>query len=81
MFEKVGMSVRLLAFLCDVQRAVTCTRSFLAERIGESPADMGWESQAACSSLPAALRTMLRHPGYSAVLHCHDHLHGLRCNS
>lgn len=77
-FEEAGLRVRLLAFLCDVQRAVTCTRFFLAERIGGSPADMGWESQACALAPMAALRGMLTHPGDQAVLNAYCAMLGPR---
>lgn len=67
-FEEAGLRVQLVAFLCDVKRAVTCTRFFLAERIGGSPADMTWESQATVLAPVAALRGMLTHPGDQVVL-------------
>ncbi|HZF86380.1 MAG TPA: NUDIX domain-containing protein [Burkholderiaceae bacterium] len=77
-FEEVGLRVRLLDFVCDVQRAVTCTRYFLAARIGGSPADMGWESQACVLAPMAALRGMLTHPGDQAVLDAYDAIRGPR---
>lgn len=79
-FEEAGLRVRLLAFLCDVQRAVTCTRYFLAARIGGSPADMGWESQACALAPMAALRGMLTHPGDQAVLDAYDAIRGPLCH-
>ncbi len=44
-YEESGLHVRLLRHLIDVRRSTTYTRYYLAERIGGSPADMGWESQ------------------------------------
>jgi len=44
-YEESGLRVRLLRHLVDVRRSQTFTRYYLAERIGGSPADMGWESQ------------------------------------
>lgn len=44
-YEESGLRVRLLRHLVDVRRSQTYTRYYLAERIGGSPADMGWESQ------------------------------------
>jgi ADP-ribose pyrophosphatase YjhB (NUDIX family) len=44
-YEESGLQVRLLRHLVDVKRSQTYTRYYLAERIGGSPADMGWESQ------------------------------------
>jgi len=45
-FEESGLRVRLIQHLIDVRRSTSYTRYYLAERIGGSPADMGWESQA-----------------------------------
>ena len=67
-FEESGLRVRLLSFLCDVTRKVTHTRFFLAERVGGSPADLTWESQAVILAPLAVLRVMLTHPGDKAVL-------------
>ena len=44
-YEESGLRVRLLRHLVDVRRSQTYTRYYLAERVGGSPADMGWESQ------------------------------------
>lgn len=44
--EESGLRVRLIRHLVNVRRSQTHTRYYLAERIGGSPADMGWESQA-----------------------------------
>lgn len=44
-YEESGLKVRLVRHLIDVHRTTTYTRYYLAERIGGSPADMGWESQ------------------------------------
>lgn len=45
-FEESGLRVRLTAHLADVRRSTSCTRYYLARRVGGHPADMGWESQA-----------------------------------
>lgn len=44
-FEESGLQIKLIRFLCDVERDTTTTRYYLAQRIGGNPADMGWESQ------------------------------------
>ena len=67
-FEESGLRVRLIAFLCDVTRKETFTRFFLAERVGGSPAQAGWETQAVVLVPVASLRLMLTHPGDQAVL-------------
>lgn len=45
-FEEAGLQVQLLAFLTDSLRTLTCTRYYIARRIGGTPAAMGWETQA-----------------------------------
>lgn len=45
-FEETGLQVQLTGFLVDVPRSSSYTRYFLGQRIGGTPADMGWESQA-----------------------------------
>lgn len=44
--EESGLQVELIGFLVDSERSTTTTRYYLARRVGGSPADMGWESQA-----------------------------------
>lgn len=44
--EESGLRVELIGFLADSERSTTTTRYYLARRLGGSPADMGWESQA-----------------------------------
>ena len=73
-FEESGLRVRLVAFLCDVTRKETFTRFFLAERVGGSPADLTWESQAAILAPLSSLRSMLTHPGDQAVLDAYEAL-------
>ena len=67
-FEEAGLRIRLTGFLCDMQRKETYTRFFLAERVGGSPATMGWESQAAVLAPVFSLRAMLTHLGDELVL-------------
>lgn len=45
-FEESGLQVELTGFLCDSVRSTSVTRYYMALRIGGSPANMGWESQA-----------------------------------
>lgn len=45
-WEESGLQVALTGFLADVPRSTSWTRYYLARRIGGTPADMGWESQA-----------------------------------
>jgi 8-oxo-dGTP pyrophosphatase MutT (NUDIX family) len=45
-FEETGLRVELTGFFADSDRSTSFTRYYFARRIGGSPADMGWESQA-----------------------------------
>src|SRR5690606_2309433 len=45
-FEETGLQVQLQRHLIDVPRSLSYTRYYVAQRVGGSPADMGWESQA-----------------------------------
>jgi ADP-ribose pyrophosphatase YjhB (NUDIX family) len=45
--EESGLQVRITALLGDFTRTTSVCRLYLGERIGGSPASMGWESQAA----------------------------------
>ncbi|CAM5320053.1 NUDIX hydrolase [Eoetvoesiella caeni] len=45
-FEETGLQIEITGLLGDFQRTTTTTRLYLARRIGGTPTDMGWESQA-----------------------------------
>lgn len=45
-WEEAGLQVRITGYLADCRRSVSYTRYYLAERVGGTPAAMGWESQA-----------------------------------
>lgn len=45
-YEESGLRVELTGYLCDAKRSTTITRYYTARRLGGTPADMGWESQA-----------------------------------
>lgn len=45
-YEESGLATALFAFIGDFARTQTFTRFYLARRIGGTPSDMGWESQA-----------------------------------
>lgn len=45
-FEESGLKVKIEGFLIDTLRTQTFTRYYIGRRIGGTPADMGWESQA-----------------------------------
>lgn len=67
-FEEAGLRIRLDAMLCDVKRATTYTRFYLASRLGGTPSEAGWESQAVMLAPVSTLRKLLTHPGDQAVL-------------
>ena len=45
-WEESGLLVKLTGYLGDFVRTETYTRFFIARRVGGTPCDMGWESQA-----------------------------------
>jgi hypothetical protein len=67
-FEEAGLHIQLDAMLCDVKRATTYTRFYLASRLSGTPSAAGWESQAVMLAPVSTLRRLLTHPGDQAVL-------------
>lgn len=61
-FEETGLQVQLTGFLVDVQRSTSYTRYFMGERLGGTPAAMGWESQAVMLVPVALLSQVLNSP-------------------
>jgi 8-oxo-dGTP pyrophosphatase MutT (NUDIX family) len=61
-FEESGLRVSIAGWLADASRTLTHTRYYRALRIGGTPADMGWESQAVHLVPRAALGAFLAHP-------------------
>lgn len=45
-FEETGLQVRIVDVAGDYERTTSKARYYIAERVGGTPADMGWESQA-----------------------------------
>lgn len=45
-YEETGLQVRIVGVLGDYERSTSKARYYVAERVGGTPADMGWESQA-----------------------------------
>lgn len=45
-FEETGLKVEIIGFLGDYERTTSVARMYLARRVGGTPVDMGWESQA-----------------------------------
>ena len=73
-FEESGLKVRLLSHLVDVRRSLSYTRYYLAERIGGSPATMGWESQAVMLVPAAQLPLVLNNPNDYPILEALTHV-------
>jgi hypothetical protein len=67
-FEETRLQVRLRGFLADTLRTTSFNRSYLAERIGGTPADMGWESQAVQLVPRALLGQYFTHPNDQPLL-------------
>jgi 8-oxo-dGTP pyrophosphatase MutT (NUDIX family) len=67
-FEEAGLRVGLNAYLCDSERDTTVTRFYLARRLGGSPADMGWESQAVHLVPMGMLAAFASHPNDQSVI-------------
>lgn len=45
-FEETGLKVEITGIAGDYERTTSVARFYLAKRVGGTPADMGWESQA-----------------------------------
>lgn len=45
-FEELGLKVEITGLLGDYARTTTVARLYTGKRVGGTPADMGWESQA-----------------------------------
>lgn len=65
-FEESGLRIAITGFLIDVDRGQTTTRYYRARRIGGTPVDCGWESQAVGlvpkNRLVAQLNAAIDHP-------------------
>ncbi|MFM7707725.1 MAG: NUDIX hydrolase [Gammaproteobacteria bacterium] len=67
-WEESGLQVELTRFLADVPRSTSYTRYYLARRIGGTPADMGWESQAVWLVPGTQLASVASHPNDRPLL-------------
>lgn len=67
-WEESGLRVELTAFLADVPRSTSHTRYYLARRVGGTPADMGWESQAVWLVPLLRLAEVATHPNDRPLL-------------
>lgn len=73
-WEESGLRVELTGFLADVPRSTSYTRYYLARRVGGTPADMGWESQAVWLVPRAQLAAVANHPNDRPLLAALDAL-------
>jgi hypothetical protein len=60
-YEKTGLLVKLVGYAGDFQRTGSLTRFYWAKRIGGTPADMGWQSQAVHLLSPFDTESMVAH--------------------
>lgn len=67
-WEESGLRVTLTGFLADVPRSTSHTRYFLARRVGGTPAEMGWESQAVWLVPLLRLAEVATHPNDRPLL-------------
>lgn len=58
-YEESGLHVKLTGFAGDKKRSTGNARYYYAERIGGSPADHGWETEAVTLADPADLKDFL----------------------
>lgn len=61
-YEEAGLQVEITGFLGDVDRTTTTCRYYRARRVGGTPRDMGWESQAVSLVPRAQLYSVLNMP-------------------
>ena len=67
-YEESGLKVEIDAHALDVERTTSVARYYLAHRVGGSPADMGWESQAVRLVPLAQLGDYLNRPEDKEIL-------------
>ena len=67
-YEKTGLHIELTAFLCDCERGTSITRYFLARRVGGTPSEMRWKSQAVHLVPAESLSQFLTHENDQPVL-------------
>ncbi len=66
-YEEAGLKVEILGHLMDVDRSTSKARYYLARRVGGTPADMGWESQAVHLAPASELYKLLNNPNDHAA--------------
>ena len=58
-FEETGLQVEITGFLGDYERTTSVARMYTAKRVGGTPIEMGWESQAVVLAPKARLYDQL----------------------
>lgn len=58
-FEESGLKVEITGLLGDFERLTSVTRYYMARRVGGTPADVGWETQAVKLAPKSALSGLL----------------------
>ena len=61
-FEESGLHVELTGYAGDVKRTTGSSRYYYAKRVGGTPMDAGWESEAVTLAHPGDLKGFLNHP-------------------
>lgn len=61
-YEESGLHVQLTGFAGDVERTTGSARYYYAKRMGGTPNDHGWESEAVTLAHPDDLKGFLNHP-------------------
>jgi 8-oxo-dGTP pyrophosphatase MutT (NUDIX family) len=67
-YEESGLQVEIVGFLGDYERSTSVTRYYLAKRVGGTPSDVGWESQAVHLVPPDELMKMAHNPADKPVV-------------
>lgn len=67
-YEETGLKVEITGVLGDYDRTTSRARMYLARRVGGTPKDMGWESQAVRLAPLKAAKTLLNMPHDKAIL-------------
>jgi len=58
-YEETGLKVEIAGVLGDYERTTSVARYYIARRVGGTPANMGWESQAIRLAPPADMAKLL----------------------
>jgi predicted DNA-binding WGR domain protein/ADP-ribose pyrophosphatase YjhB (NUDIX family) len=67
-YEETGLKVRITGVLGDYERDTSKARMFIAQRVGGTPKDMGWESQAVRLAPLSNAKQMLNREHDKAIL-------------